>query len=293
MTSVSGAAYFPWGQQKWDQATTRHHLDALGLPYTEAPLDVAAHAVVVPAGDVTPLEVNRVLRDIGPAVLILASDEGSTFDWSKLRGLGSPELVVWVMTPRPDRHTDMPAGTRFVGEGMPPDTLRLLAAHADAEHTKPVDVFLAGQNSHPRRHDCFTAARNLHGLDVRLVETAGFLRGIDRTDYLAHLASARLALCPAGSRTPDAFRVYEALAAGCVPLVDAVTSDPDYPDGYWDLVFPGHPFEVVQDWSQLPKHVDAVMGCWEDRAARCGAWWLQRLRTEREWLRNDLEAVTE
>lgn len=293
---MTAAQYWPFGHRtKWDTATIADHLDGLGLPVTEAPLDVDVHAVVVPAGDVRPREVNDVIADLGPTLLVLASDERSRFDWTRIRRRNDPDLTMWVMTPRIDRHDGIPHGTRYIGEGMPPQTLELLAPHRDLEDSKPVDVFLAAQNTHRRRHDCFAAARDLadHGdWDVTTVETPGFLQGLDRADYLADMASAKIALCPAGSTTPDTFRLWEALTAGCVPIVDGLTSDDNYPAGYWSMVAPGAPFPIITDWAaELAKTVEAVLADWEALAVRCGAWWAGRLAQERVWVRDDVRAL--
>lgn len=281
--------FWPFGHRaKWDQEMTADHLDALGYRLaTERP---DGGVVVVPAGEVKPRHVNDLLEGMEWAVVILTSDERSRFEWWRMRRRLDERVRWWISTPHPVRHEEFTG--RTFGEGYPSDTLALLAPHREAQDAKPLDVFFAGQNTHRRRADCLAAARRLEGMAVRVVETDGFLQGLDRADYLADMASAKVALCPAGAATPDSFRVYEALAAGCVPIVDATTSDPDYPaSGYWPRAFGGTPFPIIGDWSDLDKYVRAILEDWERMAARCQGWWLQRLADERRWIADDVAAV--
>lgn len=279
--------FWPFGRQKWDQAVLAAHLDALGYPHVDNGDDGAV--VVVPAGDIKPRHLNDILEGMPWAIVCLTSDERSQFEWRRIKRRDEERVRLWVSTPRPDRHEGLDA--RWFGEGYPDDTIPLLAPHDD--DAKPVDVFFAGQNTHPRREECITAARSLPDpLVVEVHETPGFGQGLARPDYLARLASAKVALCPAGSDTPDSFRCFEALAAGAVPIVDGRTADPDYPERYWSFTFGSVPFPVIQDWSELEKYILAVLDDWEAIAAECRAWWLRRLRDERRAMAADVAAVS-
>ena len=56
-----------------------------------------------------------------------------------------------------------------------------------------------------------------------MMVTDGFAQGIDQSEYLDEMAVAKVAPCPPGPNTPDTFRLYEALEAGCVPVVEPDT----------------------------------------------------------------------
>lgn len=258
--------------------------------YTHAtePPDAPHGAVVVcPARYHTPAEINELIAPLPWCVLILTSDEESTFD---ANAVDHPNLRLWVMTPRPDR-TYSP-GTRYIGEGFNAATRPLLAKQGCP--AKTVDVFVSAQDTHDRRHFMFDALDKLAVFGPWAVEahrTPGFAQGMDRPDYLAGLAAAKVAPCPSGPATPDTFRTYEALEAGCIPLVDAAA--PRYPRCYWDLVYPGHPFDQVDDWRQVEKHVRAAMAAGVPHANRCSAWWQQTKRRHRRDLLDDVAAVAD
>ena len=117
--------------------------------------------------------------------------------------------------------------------------------------------------------------------------TDGFARGIEQDEYLDLLAAAREAPCPPGPNTPDTFRLYEALEAGCQPVVDQPTMHflMKYGDNApviscrWDAIGSfGSPFELAdngarwQTWKrrlayQLRDDIDLLSGAerfWSD-----------------------------
>jgi len=238
--------------------------------------------VVVPARYHTPAEITETIAGLGWCVLVLTSDEESTFDHTAVE---HPRLRTWVMTPRPGQHEP---GPRYLGEGCHRDTSDVMATLNPAGCT--VDVMFAGQVTHEHRHAMHRAAMALDGaLVVDVTATDGFMAGMDRHEYLRRLAGAQVALCPAGPATPDSFRLYEALEAGCVPIVEDTCPAFDAP-GYWSLVFPeGVPFPVVHDWGdELAKTVEHVLANWRPLATRCQAWWLQQKRRMRHALADDV-----
>lgn len=257
--------------------TYAHHEGIASLP------PGSGAVVVVPAqhhvNDVERLNVVE-LAALPWVVLVLAGDECSLFPWRQLR---HPNLRLWVMTPRPHEHEG--AG-RFIGEGWPPGAPETLAwcedvVSTDAEYGVPqtpaVDWFFAGQVTHDRRRSCVDALRTIPHHHWQLVETSGFTEGMNRAEYLAAMASAKVIPCPSGACTPDSFRLYEALEAGCLPLADATTSD-GWP-GYWPFLCAGEPpFPVVEDWAQLPGIMAEALAGWPANANRASAWWQQEKR---------------
>lgn len=254
--------------------------------YLELPPKGEGCVVVCPARYHDPAEVNDIIAPLPWVVLILTSDEESTFDATKVE---HPNMRLWVMTPRPDR--TYPAGTRFIGEGFSAATSPTLKAIGNPART--TDVFLSGQNTHKRRHELFkvlNATQRAWRTDITATE--GFMQGFARDEYLGRMASAKVAPCPSGPATPDSFRLYEALEAGCVPLADQ-TAPGTYPErGYWDLVYPGHPFQQVAHWHEVEKYITAELLDWPHNANRCSAWWAQTKRRHRNDLADDVAAVS-
>lgn len=269
----------------WDQHLLASWLDGPDFKHVVDLIpDSGGAVVVVPARYFEPTEINALIQPLAWVVLVLTSDEESLFDQNALT---HPNMTVWTMTPRPGIHT----GDRFLGEGFPDDTRVIIAAAGDGSD-RPLDVFFSGQVTHDRRTECVAGIRQVDGA-IRVVETAGFTLGLERPEYLRLLTTAKIAPCPSGPATPDSFRLYEALEAGCVPIADGHTPDPDYPDGYWGLVAPGAPFPVISDWDDLPKECEAILSDWPASANRCSAWWQLHKRTTRDRLFDDITALSD
>lgn len=261
-----------------------HHQDLADVPASEGAV------VVFPAG-IHRNDHDRLNVDLARfpwVLLILTADEGSLFETKHLH---HPNLITWVMTPRPGRH--YPPGTRFLGHGYrstTPATLATLRRCAPGAGN-PVDVYFAGQVNHPRRDAMIAGAKQLADhLDVELIASPGFAQGLPAREYLGGLAATRIALAPSGPVTPDSFRLYEALEAGVVPIADGICPDYDTP-GYWELVLPGHPFPVVDDWAQLGDVTNSVLQDWQHTRNRIWSWWQGHKRAIAYWLVDDLAAL--
>lgn len=62
--------------------------------------------------------------------------------------------------------------------------------------------------------------------------------------------------CPGGNVHPDSFRICESLEWGCIPIVRTVDGTDFFKHTYGD-----HPFEVVNDWSELECVIKKVDYC--------------------------------
>ncbi len=266
-----------------DQQIVADLTDSHRYRNVEAPPDPGDGAVVVvPAKYHTPAEVNDLIRPLPWVVLILTSDEESTFD---AMAVDHPNVRLWVMTPRPDR--TYPPGCRFIGEGCRPGTRSILRGLGYQPRTR--DLFLSAQDTHTRRHDLFRALGASHkGYSRHVNATGGFGQGYPRDEYLGRTAAARVVPCPSGPVTPDSFRLFEALEAGCIPLVDA-TAPGLYPErGYWDMTYPGLPAEQVHHWHEVDKYVTAALHTWPWGAVKASAWWQRTKRQARLDLLDDV-----
>lgn len=223
-------------------------------------------------------QLNADLARMPRAVVVVYGDEASLFDW---RHITHPDLRWWVMTPRHTLHAGMPAGTRFIGEGAGPP-------FAVPPVEKDLDVFFAGQITHPRRQELADTLRPLTSATVVLEETPGFMQGRPRAGYLSQLARAKVAPCPSGIGTVDSFRLWESVRLGCVPVVEHRT--PDGKDhGMWHLCYPGGvPFPVVMSWSELPGLLPDLLAEHETIARRCQDWWLRQRQQYAGWLAEDV-----
>jgi len=88
------------------------------------------------------------------------------------------------------------------------------------------------------------------------------------------MADTKVVPCPSGGDCPDTFRLYEALEAGCVPVVDSHASRNLVP-GFWDFLFPGgFPFPVVDTWAEFPDVLGELLEDWVSWSNLVFSWWV-------------------
>jgi len=197
----------------------------------------------------------------------------------------------WLMSSRPGRPAD-----RRVLLGWPPGTREILAdlprlPLAERRHR----WFFSGQVNHKARLDTVAALEKRK--DGLLQPTGGFTQG-HRPTFLRDMASCAIAPCPGGWMTPETFRLYEALEAGCVPICSR--DAPLWPAGdrgdYWQHVLGCQPpFPVLDDWTNLGETIDRLLADpveLQRLASRCGAWWIGYKRSVAVALEQDLAALT-
>lgn len=203
--------------------------------------------VVLPGGNhVDDVDwVNTELNFFDSVVLFITSDEGALFPVERL---AHPNLKLWIQTPRPE--VNYPSGTQFFGVGS-----GRAWRHARPQIEREHRLALAGQRTHARRDQAFAEASRVSGSVVQ--ETTGFMKGMERTEYLELLRNAWWAPAPSGILTQDSFRFYEALEMGAIPIPDALRSDGGG-RGYWGLVAPGLSLEPIVEWRSLRSSIDAA-----------------------------------
>lgn len=246
--------------------------------------------VVVPARHhASPEDVAALNEDLSlfrGVLLMLIGDEESTFPW---REIVHPNIRFWVMHPHPVKHADLKGWAYFFGTGFKYDTPAMLKS--DQMPSKDIPWCFAGQVTHYRRKQAANALRAFKETHSgALIETEGFSQGLPRQQYLDLLLDSRVAMCPSGPFTPDTFRFYEALEAGCTPVIDI--GPRGYEGDYWDFVYGETGFLFAGgliDWSAM-----ALKG-WvngsDKNCARWSAWWQQIKRGMVSRLEQDLAAI--
>lgn len=209
---------------------------------------------------------------------VRCGDEEDLFDISAVR---HSAIRWWIQTPKAGKDY----GTaQFIGLGFPPHLDRPLV-----EQPKTLNVFLAAQDTHRRRHEAFEALAKVGG-SVFAEPTAGFTQGIPQWEYADLMLQAKVAPAPSGAFSPDSFRLYEALQAHTVPIADDVS--PVYDSrGYWERLFPGAPFPILTDYANLPGWIEDLLSDWPRNANRITAWWVAEKRRLAHMLREDLTTL--
>jgi len=222
-------------------------------------------------------EISEALHRYDWVLGIRAGDEDDLLDPYKIY---HHNIRWWVQTPHTDKDYD---GARRFGVGYPPHFNNL--HHQDRD----TDVFLSGQNTNSRRQQCFTALERVQA--TKMVEpTPGFTKGMAPAEYALWMCAAKVAPAPAGPKTPDTFRLYEALEAHTVPIADDITPA-YYSAGYWRSLFPDAPFPIFTSYADLPGYIGDQLAAWPANANRITAWWMHQKRAFTRWLLEDLEAL--
>ena len=203
---------WPYGQRMpcWDQAlitaAIRGELWPMPVAFEEVNGPIEA-GVVIASGTLCatggPIELPP-----GWCLLIHTSDESHQWDSERLR---RPGMKIWQQYLSLSTTAD-----RALALGWPPETRAMLhdVPRLPLALRRPW-IFIGQAQTEERKR---LVAQLAERADGDLLVTDGFGQGLARADYLAHLASASVAFCPAGTMHPDTFRLYEAFEAGCWPI---------------------------------------------------------------------------
>lgn len=243
------------GYEFWDQTLLRSLLSGYS-----GERDI----FVVPGANNEVDEVNMEMEHSPKVLVIVTSDEENKFPVSDLY---HPDMVIFVTYPDAEKHKNVDG---FLPIGYAPRAKELIKENGMA--AKSLDWFFAGQVTHRSRIDCALALQGLEG--GKLIETFGFAQGLDYEEYMQYMCRTKVVPCPAGPFSPDSFRLYEALEAGCIPIAENKT--------FWTLLFGEVPFPIVESWDELPE----LIRHYKDRPDvnnKCQAWWLAKKR-ELKWI---------
>lgn len=217
----------------------------------------------------------RAIQKLSWCLMIIAGDEEGTVN---IDHIGHQKLKVWVQNPIPGRHDKYGK----LGCGYTPG-IDVIKQHAPLPKSK--DWFFAGQITHSRRVEM---VKGLYGIpNGELLETKGFTQGFDHFDYLSKMADAKVAPCSSGPKTPDTFRLFEALELGCVPIADEATPEYEVP-GFWNWLFDDSvPFPTTLDWGPVSLFIKNAVDLYPALNNEIQAWWMRRKMDLRAKIYND------
>lgn len=237
-------------------------------------------------------DVDKINADIAKlrwVVFIDTGDEEAVFKWEEIK---HPLIRMWVMMPRLNRHNDV---SFKLPNGFRPNTRSILKEIGYRDKTQ--DWFFSGQITHERRFQCKQELKYLINSGEFPNGTMKISNGfgdevIPYNEYLEHMAKTKIVLCPSGPESPDSFRLYEALEAGCLPVVDAFSTNNKTP-GFWTYMFgEDPPFPVLDYWDKLPKIMPELIKGYPENANKCFAWWQNKKRQIRLKLEHDIKDIS-
>lgn len=246
-------------------------------------------AIVIVNGRTHTEDAEKINADIAKlrwCLFIDTGDEEAVFPW---RDIKHPAMRVWIMMPRMNHHDDV---SFHLPNGYRPETRKILKEIGP--QLKRDDWYFAGQITHDRRREMAAEIEKLTPNGI-FVPTHSFgdstNEGIPYNQYLYNMVRSKIALCPSGPESPDNFRLYEALEAGCLPVVDAFSSKHRHP-GFWSYLFKEDPpFPVLDYWDKLPDLMPQLLKDWPANANRASAWWQQKKLQMRYKLEDDVRIL--
>lgn len=211
-------------------------------------------------------EINKDINELEWCLLIVAGDEEGKFEVEKIK---HSNCKIWLMTPHIEKkYTNV---DRFIGEGYPPLAPTAFAKHPELASNRHNNWYFSGQVTHKRRRECRDLLRDMdNGL---LFQTTGFTKGLPQEEYYRNMVDSKVVPCPSGPETPDTFRMYEALEAGCVPIVDGISSR-SKKEGYWQMLFGEEvPFPLIKNWKKAKGDIQYHADVYPQTNNRVFAWW--------------------
>lgn len=199
-------------------------------------------------------EINSFINSYDKCTVIITSDEENNFPIDKLK---HPNMRVFANYYNPKYESEitwLPIG--------PANVFKNPLSYKTKNFT------FIGQVTHPAREKYIAELRRRD--DGLLIETKGFAQGKSPEDYFTLLAEAKVVPSPAGNISPDAFRTYEAICAGAVPI-------PTGPKWH-DATFGKVPFPVIDNFEQVNGYIDDAVSNYPTLNNKVQAWWLEYKR---------------
>ena len=167
----------------------------------------------------------------------------------------------------------------------------------------------AGQARKTRRAMIQTAV-GIPGGNIHCTERWADPSGLDTKAYADLMSNSRFALCPAGNCSVDCLRVYEALEAGAIPIVETHGLGQCFASffsprrllkhgirdqrfwsrnhNYWERAFPaGFPCPQIRRWCDLPGIIEAADP--EAMSERIQQWWASYKSSLKHLVRTTIE----
>ena len=125
------------------------------------------------------------------------------------------------------------------------------------------------------------ALRALRAVEPRFVHLTDAAPALDRQSYLGVMRDSAFCPCPMGNVHLETFRLYEALEAGCIPIVERRPTM-----NYYERMLPGFRPPTVRSWSEACTLIMRLLrdpAALNDKQQEIADWWhIEKLRWRAE-----------
>lgn len=213
-------------------------------------------------------KINTELAKLDKCKVIVTSDEENNFPIDELSHENMKVYASYCNPKYTSEITWLPIGPAKIIEGE--------------YKAKDLSWFFAGQVNHDSRRRLVDVLERLTG--GQLIKSGGFAQGIDQDEYLSVMDRAKAVPAPRGNRSPDSFRLYEALEHGAVPIAED--------KAYWPNIFgfEASPLPVLDKWEDISHEINKA----DDVAYRnkLVAWWHRYKLDLKDELLGNPEGIT-
>ena len=211
-------------------------------------------------------DLNQRISQWRSVLLVSIGDEHGLWHW---KSITHPNTIIWTQLPKPNRHDSL----RWLPAG-PLSQYTLLSKYQNNIHNKDLDWFFSGMEKSVEWSQAIKALPGANSLYSSSLLTAD--------DYYKSLARTKIVPCRPTDVSPETARVYDALEAGCVPIVGIYPAHPwwrwatpsiDW-SRYWTGLFGENPpFPIISDLNLLGAEVQNVLNNWSEISNRVHDWW--------------------
>lgn len=216
-------------------------------------------------------EINQYISRYNKVLVVITSDEESQFDTDNLV---HEDMIIYCQYHNDEKSHNVDF---WLPIGYTPHTRETLKKTGLQDKT--LDWFFSGQITHETRVELF---EQLDGFEGGIVlGTAGFTQGLPPEIYGINMAKAKIVPSPSGAVKPEAFRTYEALEAGALPLAQGADYHKEILD---DSAIP-----YYESWDKVRKNIKKYAKDYPKVNNFAQSWWLQQKRRVRQRFIDDLE----
>lgn len=194
-------------------------------------------------------EINQELSKLEKCVVIITSDEENNFPIDKL---SHKNMKVFATYP-----TVQMENVGWLPIWYPP--------HAEMieKKEKIYDWSFSGQVNHDSRVKMINDVKNIP--NGKYYISGGFAQGLEHKEYYDLMSKSKIVLCPRGNISPDSFRLYEALEAGCIPIVEN--------SYFWLKMFKTIPFPIIGNDFNWRNAINLILRDYHLYKQNVDKWW--------------------
>jgi hypothetical protein len=125
-----------------------------------------------------------------------------------------------------------------------------------------------GNAKHPSRKLMLDAIQGIGSNFTHFTSTFNSSDTLPTEKYREIMEQTIFVPCPSGGSNLESFRVWEALEAGCIPIVERRGNF-----DYFRSACATHPFPTVSDWKDVASVLKGSLLTWENLRMQCMTWW--------------------